>query len=131
MVNDFTVNSDNIQLGLLERLHGTMNEEVQWNLYDSLADTCHLLAAYRECYNRIRPRWFFQLVGGGLLVSADVYLDRLVATIPNRHEWAASRKKLVEMTGEPRDSDVNDNADISSEISMEIQIKWINPCLEK
>ena len=89
MVHDFTVNNDNIQLGLLERLHGTMNEKVQWNLYDSLADTRNSLAAYRESYNRKRPRWAIQLLGGGgHLVPVDVYLDRLVVTIPNWHELA-------------------------------------------
>ena len=46
------------------------------NLYEGLADTCRLLAAYRECYNRIRLHWVFQPVGGGdPLVPADVYLD--------------------------------------------------------
>ena len=42
----------------LLRFHGTLkDEEVCWNLSDSLEDACCSLTLYRECYNLIRPHW--------------------------------------------------------------------------
>ena len=118
------------QLGLLERFHGSLkDEEVYWNLYDSPADARRSLDAYQERYNRIRPHWALQPVGGGdPLVPSDVYLDGLAVTIPKWQGWAqAARKKLLEMTGELPISDRNNNQDIFPELSMETKIKSINP----
>ena len=90
------------QLGLLERFHGSLkDEEVYWNLYDSPADARRSLAAYQERYNRIRPHWALQPVGGGdPMVPADVYLDGLAVTIPKWQGWAPSCQK--ETAGDDR-----------------------------
>ena len=118
------------QLGLLERFHGTLkDEEVYWNLYDSPSDARRSLAAYRECYNRIRPHWALRPAGGGdPLVPADVYLDGLAVTIPKWQGWAlAAKQKLDEMTGELSNPAGSDNPELSPEIFLDTQIKWINP----
>ena len=49
-----------------ERFHGSLkDEEAYWNLYDIPADERRSLDAYQERYNRIRPHWALQPVGGG------------------------------------------------------------------
>ena len=70
---------------MLERFHRTLEgEEVYWNLYDSTENAHRLLAAYRECYIRLRSHCALRPAsGGGTLVPADVYLDGLTVTIPN------------------------------------------------
>lgn len=118
------------QLGLLERFHGTLKEEeVYWNLYNGPADARRSLAAYRECYNRIRPHWALWPVGGGdPLVPADVYLDGLAVTIPKWQGWAlAAKEKLQQMKAEQQSPDGSGNLEISPEINLETQIKCINP----
>ena len=113
------------QLGLLERFHGTLkDEEVYWNLYDSPADARCSPAAYQERYNRIRPHWALQPIGGDPLVPADVYLDGLAVAIRMWQGWVqATRKKLLEMTEDRPLSGRNNNQNIFPELSMEIQIE--------
>ena len=104
-------------------------EEVCWNLYDGPYDARRSLAAYRECYNRVRPHWAFWPVGGGdPLVRADVYLDGLAVTITKWQGWAlAAKEKLQQMKAEPQSPDGSGNLEISPEIFLETQIKCINP----
>ena len=68
----------------------------------SSADVLHSLIACQDCYNRIRSHWVMrQTSSGNLLMSEDVYLDRIAVTIPRWQERArAVRKKLMEKARE-------------------------------
>ena len=120
------------QPGLLERFHGTLNDEERCTGIYTTVRQMHVARwprigrAITGFARRVQP------VDRDPLVRAVVDLDRLVVTIPKWKLCArATRKKLLEITGELRISNTNDNRDISPEMSMDIQVEWINPCLAK
>jgi putative transposase len=88
------------QLGLLERFHETLKEEeVYWNLYESLAQCRESLARFHRRYNTERPHW--ALVpedGGDPLTPEEVYAHGLAVKLPRWQKWAvAAQKKLEEL----------------------------------
>ena len=85
------------QLGLLERFHQTLkNEEVYWNLYESIPQARESLEKFRERYNCIRPHWsLIPQEGGDPLTPEDVYRLGKRTQLPRWQGWAkAAQKKL-------------------------------------
>ncbi|NRA67351.1 MAG: transposase [Pseudobacteriovorax sp.] len=93
------------QLGLLERLHGTLKkEEIYWHLYESPEHARQSLEKFRQRYNKVRPHW--SLVpkdGGDPLTPFEVYTSEAECKIPKWQGWAKAAKEKIDeqllMTG--------------------------------